>query len=75
MKEFLNKNYSDFMNNLVNKILEISNNNFEVKEEELLKLNQDEFSKMIIKNTLTFIEEFFKKLKKMKIKKNSFLIL
>lgn len=63
MKEFLNKNYSDFMNNLVNKILEISNNNFEVKEEELLKLNQDEFSKMIIKNTLTFIEEFLQKIK------------
>ncbi|UWW00392.1 hypothetical protein NW064_03825 [Mycoplasmopsis felis] len=51
------------MNNLVNKILEISNNNFEVKEEELLKLNQDEFSKMIIKNTLTFIEEFLQKIK------------
>ncbi|BBU47655.1 hypothetical protein [Mycoplasmopsis felis] len=63
MKEFLNKNYSDFMNKLVNKILEISNNNFEVKEEELLKLNQDEFSKMIIKNTLTFIEEFLQKIK------------
>ncbi|MEI2461922.1 hypothetical protein RRG54_00875 [Mycoplasmopsis felis] len=63
MKEFLNKNYSDFMNNFVNKILEISNNNFEVKEEELLKLNQDEFSKMIIKNTLTFIEEFLQKIK------------
>ncbi|WP_416322260.1 hypothetical protein [Mycoplasmopsis felis] len=63
MKEFLNKNYSDFMNNLVNKILEISNNNFEVKEEELLKLNQDEFSKMIIKNILTFIEEFLQKIK------------
>ncbi|WP_416322861.1 hypothetical protein O7983_000378 [Mycoplasmopsis felis] len=63
IKEFLNKNYSDFMNNLVNKILEISNNNFEIKEEELLKLNQDEFSKMIIKNTLTFIEEFLQKIK------------